>query len=152
MREADIADVSELLQECYRWLGKREGFTAPQTDFLLTKRGSPEVVRRESEAQDYMVAEDGGEIVGMVAVSMDTITKLYVRPDLFGTGIGRQLYEAAEALIRSTRQPRVFLGAFPSAVPFYQHMGLEVVGSKVVTGAMAGVVVTLMEKDLKTPT
>jgi GNAT superfamily N-acetyltransferase len=147
MRESEIAEVSKLLLESYSWLAEREHLSASQAEFLFKKRGSHECVRRESATQEYLVAEEDGEIVGMVAVSGDTITKLYVRPSAMGTGIGRQLYEAAEALMRSSGQARVMLGAFPSAVPFYEHMGLRVVGSKVTTGRIGGFVVTLMEKS-----
>ncbi len=148
MAEADAAEVSELLRSSYRLLGDRERLSAEQTHFLVSQRGSLECVRRESQSQRYLVARDARGIVGMVAVSGDTITKLYVSPEHTGEGIGRSLYEAAESSIRAEGHTRVTLGAFPTAVPFYTRMGLSVVGHKEATGALEGLTVALMQKEL----
>ena len=114
----------------------------------MTERGSLECVRNESRSQRYLVADDGERIVGMVAVSGDAITKLYVSPGRTGEGIGRSLYKAAESEIRANGHGRVTLGAFPTAVPFYVRMGLATVGSKKATGALQGVCISVMEKKL----
>ena len=149
MRQSEIGDVSELLHESYAWLGERERLSSPQVDFLISERGSPETIRRESREQHYIVADDGIHLTGMVSVSGDQITKLYVRPSMFGRGIGRELYEAAESIIAAGGYVRVRLGAFSSAVPFYRRMGLHTSGHKNATGPLAGVVITLMEKPLQ---
>ena len=148
MRESEIGDVSDLLCESYAWLGKREGLSGPQVDYLVSERGSPETVRRESRKQQYLVADDGIRLTGMVSVSGSEITKLYVRPAFMGCGVGRGLYEAAEALIASGGHTRVSLGAFSSAVAFYERMGLRAVGHKAATGALSGLTIRLMEKPL----
>jgi ribosomal protein S18 acetylase RimI-like enzyme len=148
MRDSEIGDVSELLGESYVWLGERERLSSKQVEFLVSKRGSTEIIQRESRTQQYLVTDDQTRLTGMVSVSDDTITKLYVRPSMSGPGIGRALYEAAEASIAASGHVRVALVAFSSAVPFYERMGLRAVGRKEATGAMAGVVVTLMEKHL----
>ena len=152
MKGSDMTLVSDLLSASYVWLGEREGLSAEQTDFLVSKRGSLECVRRESEAQLYLVAREGGHIVGLVAVSGDEVTKLYVTPDRMGKGIGRALFEAAERTIRATGHTYVRLGAFPSAVPFYRRMGLDVVGRKQPAGTLAPLAVTLMAKRLEEKT
>jgi putative acetyltransferase len=151
MKQSEIGAVSDLLSECYAWLGEREGFSSLQVEFLVSKRGSIETIQRESRKEQYIVADDGAHLVGMVSVSGDQITKLYVRPSAAGRGIGRELYEAAESIIAASGHARVSLGAFSSAVPFYQRMGLSAVGRKAATGALAGVVITLMEKPLAVP-
>ena len=150
MRNSEIDDVSELLGESYAWLGEREGLSARQVEFLVSSRGSAETIARESLAEQYLVADDGTRLTGMVSVSGDTVTKLYVRPSLSGLGIGRELYEAAESLIAAGGHTRVALGAFSSAIPFYERMGLHAVGQKDATGVLAGVVIALMEKPLAT--
>jgi predicted N-acetyltransferase YhbS len=122
--------------------------TTEQSQFLVTERGSLDCVRRESQTQRYLVAHDDGSVVGMVAVAGDAITKLYVSADRTGEGIGRSLYEAAESVIRADGHSRVTLGAFPTAVPFYARMGMAVVGCKNATGALEGLSITLMEKEL----
>jgi ribosomal protein S18 acetylase RimI-like enzyme len=149
MRESDLLAVSQVLCECYRWLGRREGCTPGQIEFLVSKRGSLECVRRESQHQEYMVACIEGAVVGVVALSANKIAKLYVAPSHHGQGIGRLLYEAAEAQIRKTGHDRVVLGAFPTAVPFYEGMGFAVTGRKTCSaGALSGFPIALMEKQL----
>lgn len=148
MTASDAPEVSELLRASYALLGEREGLSTAQTHFLISQRGSLECVRRESQTQRYFVVRDAGHIVGMTAVSDDTITKLYVDPGRVGEGIGRALYETAEAAVRADGYTRVTLGAFPTAVPFYARMGMSVVGQKAAAGALAGVTVALMEKKL----
>jgi predicted N-acetyltransferase YhbS len=105
-------------------------------------------VRRESQSEQYLVARESGRIIGMVAVAGDRITKLYVSPDRTGQGVGRSLYEDAESLIRGSGHRHVKLGAFPTAVPFYERMGLSVVGEWAATGPLAGRKMVLMEKEL----
>ena len=149
MTEADVPRVSELLRDSYTLLGEREGFSVEQTEYLKQERGSLECVGSESRSQRYLVARDAGLIVGVVAISGDTITKLYVSSERTGEGIGRSLYQAAESEIRAHGHTRVGLGAFPSAVPFYGRLGMRVIGHKEASGPLAGVSVALMEKELQ---
>ena len=148
MRASEIAAVSSLLCDSYELLASREALSPEQTRFLLAERGSVECVRRESRREQYLVARDLGRIVGMVAVRGAKITKLYVAPDRTGEGIGRLLYRAAEAVARAAGERFLTLHAFPTAVPFYQRMGLSVVAYRNATGALEGLHVALMEKDL----
>ena len=148
MTQAEVAEVSELLCSSYTLLQEREGLSREQTEFLKSERGSAESIERESQSQCYIVARDASQIVGVVAVSGDMITKLYVSPKHVGIGIGRSLYMAAESEIRAGGHARVTLGAFPTAVAFYRRMGLSVVGQKRPCGALAGLTLAFMEKDL----
>jgi len=148
MIDADIPEVSALLGRSYVALAEREGLSAKQRQYLVLERGSVECVRRESMDQRYVVACDGDEIVGVVAVSGDLIGKLYVDPEHHGHGIGRALYYCAERMIRGAGHPRVRLGAFLTAVPFYEQMGLSAVGEKAATGPLMGRAMVLMEKNL----
>jgi predicted N-acetyltransferase YhbS len=148
MARDDISEVSELLRSSYAALSKLEGLTREQSDFLNTERGSIESLLSESQYQLFMLARDAGSIVGVVAVKGDMITKLYVSPERTGQGIGRSLYEAAESWVRAQGHSRVSLGAFPSAVPFYERMGLAVVGEKRPCGPLSGRTLFVMEKRL----
>jgi GNAT superfamily N-acetyltransferase len=149
MTEAEIGEASCLLQRCYAWLGEHERLLPQQTDFLQSERGGEETIRRESAKQTYLVVSDESGLAGLVAVSGDEVTKLYVLPSRHGSGIGRALYEAAESAIRAGGHTRVALGAFPTAVPFYEAMGLRAVGERECTGPLAGLTITLMEKALE---
>jgi GNAT superfamily N-acetyltransferase len=149
MAEGEVGEVSLLLRRCYAWLGEREGMSSQQTEFLQSERGGEQTIRLESAKQTYLVASDGSGITGLVAVSGQEITKLYVLPSWHGAGVGRTLFEAAETAIRSGGHPRVVLGAFPTALPFYKAMGLRAVGERECGGALAGLRVTLMEKQIE---
>jgi len=148
MTYADTPAVSALLARCYAVLARDEGLTAEQQAYLVSERGSIDCVTRESRDQQYILARDVDEIIGVVAVRGDLIGKLYVDPTHHGEGVGRALYEEAERLIREAGHARVRLGAFPTAVPFYQRMGLSAVGQKAATGPLTGRTVVLMEKIL----
>ncbi len=148
MRDSEVTEVSELLCSSYAALGENEGLSPEQTDYLRSQRGSEATVRRESRCQRYLVAREADLVIGMVAVTGYTIAKLYVRPERTGQGVGHLLYEAAESLIRENGYSRVWLGAFPTAVPFYERMGLSLVGEVAATGPLAGRKMMLMEKQL----
>jgi len=148
MKDSEILEVSRLLCALYAALGEKEGLSADQTEYLRSQRGSEACVRRECQCQQYVVAREGGTIIGVVAVAGDTIAKLYVSPEHTGHGVGRSLYEAAESMIVEHGRARVWLGAFPTAVPFYERMGLSAVGEKAATGPLAGRTMVLMEKRL----
>ncbi|MEZ5360409.1 MAG: GNAT family N-acetyltransferase [Candidatus Zixiibacteriota bacterium] len=127
----DFQAVSDLLCDCYRWMGEREGFSQANIDFLVTKRGSVETIERESAEQSYFVAQDGDIIVGMVSVLNNEITKLYVSPARHREGIGRMLFEYAERLIREAGYDSISLGALGQApVPFYKSMGMKITATK----------------------
>ena len=146
MTDADIPTVSVLLGRSYATLAKREGLSSEEEQYLVSERGSIDCIQRESREQRYVLARDDDEIIGVVTVSDDLIGKLYVDPAHHGEGVGRALYETAERLIRDAGHARVRLGAFPTAVSFYEQMGLSVVGEKAATGPLTGRTVVLMEK------
>jgi ribosomal protein S18 acetylase RimI-like enzyme len=149
MKEDDIAAVSGVLCECYRWLGKREKYTPEQIEFLVSKRGSVECVSRESREQHYFVACTERDVVGIVSFLGNVITKLYVTPACQRKQVGKRLFATAEGAIRSAGYECLTLGAFPTAVEFYRAMGLVVTGQKPCgPGPLAGLPVTLMQKRL----
>ncbi len=146
----DEIAVSRMLSDCYRWLGERGGYTADQTEFLVATRGSVACVARESLTQLYLVACTGEDVCGLVSISGNEITKLFVAPGHHRKRIGTQLFMAAEEAIRTAGYERLTLGAFPTAVAFYRAMGLSVIGQKPCgPSALAGLSMTLMEKRLR---
>jgi GNAT superfamily N-acetyltransferase len=151
MTQEEIPETSALLQRCYTWLAEQERLSAEQTEFLCCERGSEETVRRESSTQTYLTAREDGKIVGLAALSGNTVTKLYVLPSAHHRGFGRALYEAAESRIRSAGHTKVTLGSFPSAVKFHEAMGFRPVGLRQARGALTGLTITLMEKRLVGP-
>lgn len=73
------------------------------------------------------VAEADGDIVGMVAMTVDgELKRLAVDPTCKSRGIGQMLVSRVEQCARKKRLPRVFLttGSFmPRATRFYHRIG-----------------------------
>jgi ribosomal protein S18 acetylase RimI-like enzyme len=131
MTDKDIPAVSELLCTCYKWLADVEGFPKEFADYLLINRGSVKTIKRESENQRYLVACHGADIVGIVSIKNDEITKLYVDPNRHRQGIGKALFNAAEKYITKDGFKQIILGVLGnSPVPFYKSMGMLINGRK----------------------
>jgi ribosomal protein S18 acetylase RimI-like enzyme len=134
LREAEIPAVCRLLRTCYEHVGRREGLTRRQIDWIIEQRAAEHCVRSESREQHYLVATTDwrGEstIVGMAAIRADEITRLYVAPDHHRRGVGRLLFAAAEELIRQSGHERLVLGTMQGTVGFYESMGAGVEGTK----------------------
>lgn len=131
MTDEDIPEVSELLCSCYNWLADIEGFPKEFTDFLLTKRASIDTIEHESKNQQYFVASYGSDIIGMVSIKNDEITKLYVDPNRHRQGIGKRPFNAAERIIVANGFKQVTLGVLgKSALLFYEAMGMIISGRK----------------------
>lgn len=131
MKESDIEKVSDLLCSCYRWLANVEKYNEDELNFLLTQRGAVETVKRESAVERYYVAAEDDRIIGMVSIKDSHITKLYVHPDCHGRGIGKKMFNIAkDEIIKSGFHGMNAVAIGESAVPFYERMGMKIVGRK----------------------
>jgi ribosomal protein S18 acetylase RimI-like enzyme len=149
MTESDHTEVSQLLCACYRELGRVLGLRPEAVEFLLSRRGSLESIRSEASSQTFLVAEAGGQVLGMVAIKGSTVAKLYVSPPDQGRGIGKALFGAAEAAIREAGYDHLTLGSNRLAVDFYRAMGAELTGRKrAKLGPLAGMDIFIMGKRL----
>lgn len=74
----------------------------------------------------------GEPVRGIVEVSVDgaaaAIEKLFVDPIAMGEGLGRRLVEWATATAGEAGARRLTVEADPGAVPFYQRMGMQLIG------------------------
>lgn len=152
MKSGEELAVSELLCECYRWVGSVERYSQRQVAFLVEERGSLRTVQEESRDQSYLVACSGDTVVGVVAVAGGVIAKLYVAPLHHGEGIGTALFEAAEASAQEAGFSRLTLGTTPHAVGFYERRGMSVAARRLHdAGVFRGRETVLMEKALRSP-
>jgi GNAT superfamily N-acetyltransferase len=76
--------------------------------------------------QVVLVAETDGEISGFIAMHVDMVEHLYVRPDLLRQGIGSSLLERAKERLPSGFRLWVFQENLP-ARRFYERHGLHVI-------------------------
>ena len=129
-RESDAPAVGRLIAETYSRFNL--DWAAPDELAKLLgpfrRAGSADPAHREAIAQvlrapTVYVADEGGEITGVLRGRPGRLASLFVRGDRHRQGIGRRLVERFEA--ESARQGvRVILVASTlHAVPFYAAMG-----------------------------
>ena len=80
-------------------------------------------------AELLFVAEFDGELAGFAAVVAGELDGLFVEPDLWGSGIGKALVEAATHEARLSGMT-LKVTANPSARLFYQSCGFSVEGEE----------------------
>jgi ribosomal protein S18 acetylase RimI-like enzyme len=102
--QADVPRLTELVEAAYgHYVDRMGGPPCPLLDDYA------EVVR------DFRVtvAEDGGEVVGLIAVGVDdegfVVNNVAVDPSRQGTGVGRALLEHAEAEARNAGFDSIYL-------------------------------------------
>jgi ribosomal protein S18 acetylase RimI-like enzyme len=79
-----------------------------------------------------IVAEVDGHVVGFVAVGNSELYAIYVHPNHWGAGIGRELLRAGESRLRELGHSSVFLWVFednPQARRFYESAGWSTDGA-----------------------
>lgn len=105
-------------------------------------------IRTTLEAYPYLVAEQGGKIIGYVyasafhtrpAYDWNVETSIYIAQDARHTGAGRKLYEALETYLRAqgivTLYACITYPATPdpyvdtNSVDFHSHMGYDLVAN-----------------------
>lgn len=129
MKEEEIPAVAAILRACFECLADQEGFNERQRAFLVDERASEEAVRAESRLRSHLVARDKGEVLGMAVIDGNRLARLYVDPRIHRRGVGRALFDAAEAMIGAQGRAEMTVGAWvDSSVAFYQSMGMKIVG------------------------
>lgn len=89
--------------------------------------------KRQVNPEWFLVAEDASGVVATVVVGYEGhrgwINYLAVKPDLQRSGVGRQLMDAAEKLLRAAGCPKINLQVRRSnaeAIAFYERLGFAV--------------------------
>jgi GNAT superfamily N-acetyltransferase len=126
MRDSDLAGVSAIVCNCYRLLAKHEGLTQGQLVHLLSVRGSEEAIQSQRQQQLFLVAVEDNTLMGVASIENNELAKLYVDPVFHGRGIGKRLFQEAQQFIFGNGYTEMFLGAFSSAIPFYERLGMTV--------------------------
>jgi GNAT superfamily N-acetyltransferase len=102
-------------------------------------------------AGEVWVAEDAERVVGVLELvpkgKSAEIRLIFVEPVTVRSGIGRVLWEHAETRARKRGAERLTLDADPNAVPFYERMGMRIVGESA-SGSIPGRMLPRMAKTL----
>ena len=84
-----------------------------------------QAIARTISASVVLVAEEQGEIVGVLRGRRERLQSLFVRGDHHRRGIGRALVECFEQTCIAQGASHIRVAATPFAVPFYQRMGYK---------------------------
>ncbi len=123
----DAAALSRIQCLCYEGFGKTDDFNDDIVIQLKNSRGSPEHLREFIMNENVFVAGDEQSVKGMVSIKDNEISKLYVDPHHQKQGIGWELFNYAEAFIRTHGYEGMFVEtAARTAIPFYERMGMRV--------------------------
>ena len=142
----DAGRISDLVSECYRHYAVTDDYGSDVIEALLQLRGSEASILELIRNENVFVAEQQ-EIVGMVSVFQNEITKLFVRSNVQKQALGTLLFRYAKSFISGKGFTEMFLGvAVPSAEGFYEKMGMCVARHKqIVCGPCKGRQITVMK-------
>ncbi len=131
-RESDAAHVGRLIADTYRQFNLT--FASPEEQRLLLgpfqhayseERAHQEAIAQVIRASMVFVAEEGGEVVGVLRGRKDRLQSLFVRGDRHRRGIGRSLVARFEQECVQQGGGAVKVAATLYAVPFYTRMGYK---------------------------
>lgn len=131
-QESDAKSVGRLIADTYSEFNlsylvpeERGLFLGPFQNARSPEKAHQEAIARVLRASILLVAEDDGEIVGVLRGRKERLQSLFVRGDHHRMGIGQRLVEnfEKECLLQGTSVIRVAATQF--AVPFYQAMGYK---------------------------
>ncbi len=129
-RESDATDVGRLIADTYSYFNL--DFASIDEQMLLLGpfryARSEETTHQEAIAQVIrasmvFVAEDEGQIIGVLRGRTDRLQSLFVRGDHHRRGVGRALVERFEQECLRQGGGAVKVAATLYAVPFYTRMG-----------------------------
>lgn len=131
-REDDAQSVGMLIADTYVKFnlafaphGERGAFLGPFHHAHSPDRGHQEAIARVIRSEMVFVAEEEGEIVGVLRGRRERLASLFVRGDRHRQGIGRRLVERFEQESLSQGVTVIRVAATLFAVPFYLAMGYK---------------------------
>ncbi len=131
-REGDAQSVGQLIADTYSEFnlsfappGKRGPFLGPFLHARSSEKAHREAIARAIRAELVFVAEEEGEIVGVLRGREGRLASLFVRGDRHRLGIGRWLVERFEKECLGQGVTVIRVSSTLYAVPFYLKMGYK---------------------------
>jgi GNAT superfamily N-acetyltransferase len=129
-REDDAPSVGRLIADTYVKYNldflpveARGPFLGPFRHALSPDRAHQEAIAQVICSEMVLVAEDGGEIVGVLRGRKGRLASLFVRGDRHRQGIGRRLVERFERVSLERDVTVIRVASTLYGVPFYLAMG-----------------------------
>ena len=131
-RDEDAESVGKLIADTYSKFNlsflppeERAPFLGPFYHAGSEQEEHKETIARMIGAAMVFVAENEGEIVGVLRGRKDKLQSLFVREDHHRQGVGRQLVERFEQSCAREGAVEIKVQATVYAVPFYSAMGYK---------------------------
>ena len=131
-RAPDAEQVGRLIADTYSEFNlsfaspeERDRLLGPFKHARSAEQSHQEAIARVISAAMVLVAEDDGEIVGVLRGRKDRLQSLFVRGDRHRRGIGQDLVERFEQACVEQGASEIRVAATLYAVPFYHRMGYK---------------------------
>lgn len=128
IRRATQADKEAIRRVHFRAIAETcAGYYTPEVILLWAGRLRPEKYAEAIEANEFFVAEEGGEVVGFAELNPAAaeVQGLYVSPAAGRRGVGRALLRTLEERARAFGLESLGLTSSLNAVAFYERAGFE---------------------------
>ncbi len=130
--ESDAVSVGRLIADTYTEFNlsfatpeQRAAFLGPFQHARSEEKAHQAAIAGVLRAAMVFVAEEDGEVVGVLRGRPDKLQSLFVRGDHHRQGIGRRLVERFEQCCAEQGAGAIRLMSTLYAVPFYQAMGYK---------------------------
>jgi len=138
IRKATLSDVPDIHKVAWIVFPEtyKEILSQEQTEYMMEWMYSEENLKRQmtEEHHTYLLAYMGEKLVGYVSVQPENqgvwhLQKIYVLPEMQGTGLGKRLFQAAVSEVKSQEngpfQLRLNVNRYNRALHFYEHLGMK---------------------------
>jgi len=127
--EKDLVKVKYLIDEVtdytYKSLIPKEGY-----EYFKSTMWSLDILKKDAREGHTIVVKDQDKIIGTGTIVGNYISKIYIKPDYHGRGIGKLIMKCLEKKARSNGIKTIFLASNLSAEKFYKKLGYETQGNK----------------------
>lgn len=137
--EKDIEQVAELAHEIWNE-HYHELLGSEQISYMLDKFQSAGALKEQiSEGYEYYLIKKDGEFAGYIGIHPEEsgrlfLSKLYIRKEFRGSGLGRTSFEYLEELCRKRGYSSIWLTVNKynaGSMAVYEHMGFKTFDSEV---------------------
>lgn len=142
IRKADIGDCELIHELAWKIFPEtyKDILTPEQKDYMMEWMYSLDNINKQmtEEGHVYLLAYQGERCVGYVSVQPQEtdlyhLQKIYVLPEMQGTGCGRFLFDNAIKYIKTLHPTpctmELNVNRYNKALAFYEHMGMKKVRS-----------------------
>jgi citrate lyase synthetase len=122
--DEDLPEVKYLIDEVtydtYKSLIPEEGY-----EYFKDNMWGIDMLKKDAQEGCTIVVKDNGKIIGTGTIVDNYISKIYIKPEYHGLGLGKLIVNCLEDKARLNGIRTVFLASNLSAEKFYTKLGYE---------------------------